>query len=127
MGFIMKEVLEQDEKPKIKEIQEALLDLGVSTSLLGFSYLTYAEQLISKNEDYIKQVTKSLYVDVAKQFRTKPASVERCIRHAIASAWMLENVDMVRRYFGNSINPYRNVPTNSQFITGIYFFLKNKN
>ncbi len=116
----------QEEKPKIGDIQYVLLDMGISPSLLGFTYLTYAEQLISVNEEYMKQVTKNLYVDVAKAFRTTPASVERCIRHAIAAAWALGNIETSRRYFGNSIKPYRGVPTNSQFITRTYFYLKNE-
>ena len=72
------------------------------------------------------QITDWLYVDVAKHFHTKPRCVERCIRHAIVAAWLHGNVDYRTSIFRHSVRPSKGVPTNSQFIAGVYFYMLEK-
>lgn len=111
---------------RVNEIQELLLDIGIPPSLSGFQYITYAEQLALTDEEYLRHVTKLLYIDIAKKFRTKPTSVERCIRHAIGVAWTTGSIDQINSLFRNSVNPSKGTPTNSQFIARLYFYLANK-
>lgn len=112
---------------KIKhEIQEALLELGVPANLMGFSYIAYAEELVFQDENYMHQMTNWLYVDVAKHYHTKARCVERCMRKAIVTAWQYGNPEWKAAVFKNSVNPIKGIPTNSQFIARMYFYLAEK-
>ena len=112
-------------KNDANEIHELLLDIGLSPSLIGFQYITYALQLALEDEVYLRNVTKLLYIDIAKKYHSTPSSVERCIRHAIATAWTHGSSEQINKLFKNSINPQKGVPTNSQFLARLYFYLTN--
>ena len=112
-------------KINVSEIQELLLDIGLSPSLIGFQYITYAEELALMDEEYLRHVTKLLYIDIASKYHTTPTSVERCIRHAITTAWTRGSKEQINKLFRNSINPSKGVPTNSQFLARLYFYLAN--
>lgn len=107
------------------EIQDLLLDIGLSPAALGFQFITYAEQLILMDEKYLHHVTKLLYIDVAKKFQTTPAAVERNIRHCITTAWLHGSLAEIHKLFRNSINPEKGVPTNTQFLARLYFYFIN--
>ena len=102
-----------------REIQVLLLRMGIPTNLLGFLYLVYAVRLSLTNFRYITHLSKHLYVDVAEKYQTDAQCVERCIRHALAVT------------FSNGLNEYAatlfgadsKAPTNTQFITRMYFYL----
>lgn len=113
-------------KTNVTEIHELLLDIGLSPGVLGFQYITHALQLIMMDETYLHHVTKTLYIDIAKQYNTTPSGVERNIRHAIATAWTHGSLECINRLFRNSINPEKGVPTNTQFLARLYFYLVNK-
>ncbi|MDD2979916.1 MAG: sporulation initiation factor Spo0A C-terminal domain-containing protein [Hespellia sp.] len=104
-------------------IHEVLLNIGIPTSLLGYPYIIYATELIDSNPEYLNAITKGLYVDIAKKYSTTPSRVERSIRHAISVGWTKGSVDFIQKMFLNSVNPERGVPTNSQFLSRLYFYL----
>ena len=65
-----------------------LLDgLGMRRRYRGFLYLAYAVTLALEDEDRLYGLTKRLYPEVARRFRTKPGSVERDIRTLIGAFW----------------------------------------
>lgn len=110
------------------EIESLLLTIGIPTHLLGFLYLTLAEKIIVENPEYMRKITKGIYVDIAEQAGTTPYRVERCIRHAIEVAWLQGNYEYINFLFGNSVNPLKDKPTNSQFLSRLYYyFLRNNN
>lgn len=70
------------------KIIEILHRLGISPLLLGYSYLKEAIKLSYKdNTYYLKNITKRLYPDIAKKFKTILSRVERAIRHTIECAY----------------------------------------
>ena len=105
-----------------KTIQATLLDIGVPANLLGFSYLTYAEQLLLTDSEYMRNY-KMLCMDVAKNFKTTPSSIERCIRNAIIACWIDCNQELNQQIFKNSVHKTR--PTNKQFLHAVYLYLDN--
>lgn len=107
------------------EIQDLLLNIGLSPAVMGFQFITYAEQLILMDEKYLHRVTTMLYIDIAKKFQTTPAAVERNIRHSITTAWLHGSLTEIHKLFRNSINPEKGVPTNSQFLARLYFYFIN--
>ena len=80
------------------------------------------------NPDYIGQVTKILYPDIARKYKTTGSRVERAIRHAIEVAWNRGNIDLINEIFGYTISASKAKPTNSEFIAMIsdYLSLQNK-
>lgn len=106
----------------ITNIRLLLLEIGIPTNLLGFAYIAYAVDLVLNNPEYSFRMSKQLYIDVAIYFRTSQSCVERCMRHAISTAWSYGNPACIEQIFKNSINPKKGVPTNSQFITSLCLY-----
>ena len=68
------------------------------------------------NVDFLGQITKVLYPDIAKKYTTTASRVERAIRHAIEVAWNRGNIDAIDDIFGYTISASKAKPTNSEFI-----------
>lgn len=103
-----------------KTIQATLLDIGIPANLLGFSYLTYAEQLLLNDSEYMRN-HKMLYADIAMHFKTTPRCIEGCIRNAITVCWLNSNQELKQQIFKNSVRKAH--PTNKQFIHAVFFYL----
>ena len=75
--------------------------------------------MVIEDIDIINQITKQLYPDIAKKFKTTPSRVERAIRHAIEVAWARGEQGVVETIFGYTISASKGKPTNSEFIAMI--------
>lgn len=69
------------------EVYELLHRLGVTANYTGFFYIAYAVQLCAEHPDRLMLVTKWVYPDVAKRYRTNWKAVERNIRTAGNIIW----------------------------------------
>ena len=97
-------------------VTHILHDIGVPPHVVGHHYLRSAILLCVKDGRPIRGLTVGLYSEVAKQFATSGANVERSIRHAIESAWDRGDLDTLQNYFGYTISRSKGRPTNSEFI-----------
>ena len=109
---------------KNEEALEALVtniihELGVPAHIKGYQYLREAIIMVIKDIDIINQITKQLYPEIARKFRTTPSRVERAIRHAIEVAWARGEQGTVESIFGYTISAAKGKPTNSEFIAMI--------
>lgn len=103
--------------PDISSIIDDLFkELGAPCHLMGYSRAAYAIELVISDPEYIDNVTSRLYVDVAKKFNKTSAQTERAIRHLIEVMWNRQDLNAAFRIFGNTIDPVRAKPTNSEFI-----------
>lgn len=93
--------------------------IGVPAHVLGYQYVVRAITLAVNNSEYLHAITSMLYPTIAKEFGATPARVERAIRHAIEVAWQRGDLDVLLSYFGNTLDPSRGKPTNSEFIATI--------
>ena len=112
------------EKKKDEENLEALVtnvihEVGVPAHIKGYQYLREAIMMVVNNIDIINQITKQLYPDIARKFKTTPSRVERAIRHAIEVAWTRGQTETVDNIFGYTISAAKGKPTNSEFIAMI--------
>ena len=105
------------------EIHTLLLKIGVPTNIYGYSYIFRSLELILKNPEYMHYITKGLYIDIAKEFQATPSRVERAIRHAINAAWNNGNREFTGQIFQNCIRPNRKVPSNSVFLSRLYYYI----
>ncbi|MCH5180456.1 MAG: sporulation transcription factor Spo0A [Erysipelotrichales bacterium] len=107
-----------------KRLSDLLHEMGVPAHIKGYNYLRTGILLTFENQDeYIGQITKSLYPEIAKRYKSTSSRVERAIRHAIEIAWNRGNIDLIDEIFGYSINAEKAKPTNSEFIVMIADYL----
>lgn len=117
--------LDEDEKERMQklelesEITELLHEIGIPAHIKGYMYLRTAILETYLNVDFLGQITKVLYPEIAKKYATTASRVERAIRHAIEVAWSRGNIDAIDDIFGYTISASKAKPTNSEFIAMI--------
>ncbi len=109
-------VASASEKTLEEVITEMIHDVGVPAHIKGYQYLREAILMSVEDMDMLNSVTKILYPEVAKKYKTTPSRVERAIRHAIEVAWSRGKVDTIEEMFGYTISQGKGKPTNSEFI-----------
>lgn len=122
---VMNANLDADEKKRRakleleSEITELLHEIGIPAHIKGYMYLRTAILETYINVDFLGQITKVLYPEIAKKYATTASRVERAIRHAIEVAWNRGNIDAIDDIFGYTISASKAKPTNSEFIAMI--------
>ena len=100
-------------------VTNVIHEVGVPAHIKGYQYLREAIMMVINDIDVINQITKSLYPQIARKFKTTPSRVERAIRHAIEVAWGRGQQEAVENIFGYTISASKGKPTNSEFIAMI--------
>ena len=109
-----------------QEIRKILLELGAPDHLVGHPYVIRAIQLVMSDRLYINSITFGLYPQLAVEFDTTPARVERAIRHLIEVTWCRGDLEVLDKYFGNTISASRGKPTNGEFIARMANIIKSR-
>ena len=94
-------------------------EVGVPAHIKGYQYLRDGIMMVVEDIEIINQITKQLYPDLAKKYKTTPSRVERAIRHAIEVGWGRGQIETVENIFGYTVNANKGKPTNSEFIAMI--------
>ena len=102
-----------------KDVTDMIHEIGVPAHIKGYQYLREAIMMVIGDIDVINQITKQLYPEIAKKYKTTPSRVERAIRHAIEVAWGRGQQDTVENIFGYTVSAAKGKPTNSEFIAMI--------
>ncbi len=98
------------------EVSNLLHDIGIPANIKGYHYLRTAIMMTVDDFEVLNGITKILYPDIAKQYKSTSSRVERALRHAIEIAWERGNVETIDKIFGYTINGEKGKPTNSEFI-----------
>ena len=101
------------------KVTNIIHEVGVPAHIKGYQYLRDGIMMVIEDVEVINQITKSLYPDLAKKYKTTPSRVERAIRHAIEVAWNRGQIEATERIFGYTVNANKGKPTNSEFIAMI--------
>lgn len=101
------------------EVRNLLSELGMPENIKGHRYTVKAVMLVLEDEDILDYITKALYPMVGEVFGTTDKRVERAIRHAVENTWDRGDIDILDKYFGNSVSINKGKPTNSEFIARI--------
>ena len=101
------------------KVTNIIHEIGVPAHIKGYQYLRDGIMMVVDNIEVINQITKQLYPDLAKKYKTTPSRVERAIRHAIEVAWSRGQIETMENIFGYTVNSNRGKPTNSEFIAMI--------
>ena len=92
---------------------DMMVELGLPAHLKGYHYIREGIMQAYSDIEVVSSVTKLLYPEIAKKFKTTDQKVERAIRNAIEVTWS-KGSGHFREFFGNSTWITR--PTNSEFI-----------
>lgn len=103
----------------MKYVTEFMLDMGVPAHLKGYHYLRVAILMAEEDMEVVGSVTKLLYPEIAKRFKTTEQKVERAIRNAIEVSWLRGNANTFEELFGYSALTGNSRPTNSEYIAQI--------
>lgn len=106
------------------EITNLLHQLGIPSHLKGYRILRTSILMVIKDFELIDNITKSLYLTLAKEYNTTPSAVEPTIRNAITISWDRGNPEKLERLFGYTVNSTIGKPTNSEFIALIADYLR---
>ena len=117
---------QRDSMDPEQEIRRILLELGAPDHLVGHPYVIRAILLVIQDRVYINSITFGLYPQLAVEFDTTPARVERAIRHLIEVTWSRGDLDILEKYFGNTVSASRGKPTNGEFIARMANVVKAK-
>lgn len=117
----MVEPAEKKEQARSVEdlISEILVELGMPNNLKGYRFSIYAIKLATECPDILDAITSRLYPAVAEHYGLSSGKVERGIRHGIECTWDRCDIDVVEKYFGNTVSIDKGKPTNSEFIARI--------
>lgn len=107
------------------EISVLLSRMGISASIKGYHFIRKAVMMAVEDEEVLVGITKGLYPDIAKMYKTTASKVERAIRHAIESAWKKNGPQV---YFEVAGYLPSEKPTNGQLIAALseYFRLQGE-
>lgn len=98
------------------EVTNLMHRIGIPANISGHQYLRESILRVIEDRDLITGITKELYPDVAKKYKTTGPKVERAIRHAIETCWLRGRMDILEDTFGYTVSSKRGKPTNSEFI-----------
>ena len=107
-------------------LRQILLELGAPDHLLGHPYVIQAVLLVIHDQMYINNITFGLYPQLAARFDTTAARVERAIRHLVEVTWSRGDMDVLMRYFGNTVSAEKGKPTNGEFIARLANAVKGR-
>ncbi len=97
-------------------VTRLMLELGVLAHLRGYHFLREAIIRAKDDMELVASVTKLLYPEISKKFRSTDQKVERAIRNAIEVSWERGNPEIFQEIFGYSIETGKSRPTNSEYI-----------
>lgn len=100
-------------------ITKIMLDLGVPAHLKGYHFIREAILISEADMEVVSSVTKLLYPEIARIYKTTAQKVERAIRNAIEVSWTRGNTDTMEELFGYSSAKGKGRPTNSEYIARI--------
>lgn len=96
-----------------REVTELLLKIGIPAHIKGFRILRRAILMTIEDSRVIESITNILYPDLADEFHSTPANIERAMRYAIEQAWQRGDMSVISSYFGWK------KPANAEFIATI--------
>lgn len=100
-------------------VTKIMLVLGVPVNLKGYRYIREAILISVADMEAVNRMTKYLYPEIAKIYKTTPSKIERAIRTAIEVSWKRGNCGTMEEIFGYSRDSGRKRPTNSEYVAGI--------
>ena len=110
---------EDKEKQKDIIITNIIHSMCMPANLKGYYYIRDAIKMVVDDVEYISEVTKMLYPEIAEKYKTLSSKVERAIRTAISITFDRGNIEELSKYFDAKYFESDKKPKNSEFIANI--------
>lgn len=106
--------------------KNVLHQLGIGKTYSGYDYILHGLNLILQDENLLNCVTKTLYIDISKEYQTSSTCVERNIRKVIEVIWKnnQENKRLIVGIFGTRY--LKTKPSNKEFLELLYEYVKSR-
>lgn len=101
-----------------------LLKIGMPMHLLGAKYFSQAVILVLERPARLQKVLKCIYGALADRNNTKPANIERAMRHTLKVSWGENMTKILNEITCSTIFLPQNRPSNSEFIAIIVNLLR---
>jgi len=98
-------------------VRDQLLRFPIPAHLNGYRYLCAGLEMVLQDRNCLQGVTKALYRDLARQFRTTAECVERSMRAAIAEGWQRGSPEQRAREFGSVFEGDDRPPSITRFLS----------
>ena len=102
-------------------VEAALRLLHIDGTLKGYHFLAYGIKLAVLEPRRTELITKDIYPDIAREFKTTVSRTERNIRFAVAACWWKAG-EVLDQMAGHHLDKR---PTNRQFIDMVAFFVRS--
>ena len=112
---------EKDTLQKPLDAERLLRMLGASGKLAGFRQTAYMIEQAREHPECVELITKRLYRDTARVFRTSSNCVERNLRTVIQTCWRYPDHSFLNLIMGIPLVQ----PTNTQFIDMLAAYLRD--
>lgn len=98
-----------------------LAELGVPTHLKGYHYIRESILISQSDMEVLNSITKLLYPEIARIYKTSVQKVERAIRNAVEISWTRGDRGIIDDLFGYSYSDTLGMlrPSNSEYIAVI--------
>ena len=98
-------------------LRRILFELGVPEHLVGYQYIIDAVLMVVDEPKLINRLSgNGLYLFVGSKNGVTASKTERGIRYVVDKVFLNCDMDILHRYFGNTIDPDRGKATNGEFI-----------
>jgi len=98
-------------------VNDIIYYLDIPVNFKGYRYVRSAILLCYEDSEMLYGITKVLYHEIAKEFKTSAISVERNIRHAISTAWEKGYFEITQKLLYTNSNFVSHKPSNKEFIS----------
>ena len=103
-----------------KKIKDLLRQLGIGRTYQGCDYIVYGMMLLLEDRDRLTYITKTLYPDIAKRYRTSWNCVERDIRTVVEVVWRDGDEELLKKICGGRL---LEKPQNVKFFELLYEYV----
>lgn len=111
--------MQHETHTELRDAGEILQTLGITANYVGYFYMLYAVRLTMQAPERLLLVTKWLYPEVARYYKTTWQCVERDLRSVVALSWQRSRPQLeqlLRR-------PLPQRPTVSEFLAALTMHL----
>lgn len=106
----------------MQNVYRLLRKLGMNAKYTGYDYFALAITFALSDSDYLRNVTKNLYVLIGDHYSVSSYCVEGALRTLLRNYWMQYGDSVLSQYLGFHIHDR---PTTREFISLLSDYLKD--
>jgi two-component system response regulator (stage 0 sporulation protein A) len=107
-------------------VHQFLMEIGANPALLGYRYIAYGIIQLALDPNLIDNITYRFYPKIALEFDSTASRVDRAIRNTIDKIWERGDMDILIKYFGNTLSPMTDRPSNGHFLARSALIIRSR-